>query len=279
MPSVSAARLQELLEQAKELANLRVDRLELLGVDESNLTVPERYELGQVAFHAHLVLSRKGLDAESCQLCACYYALPVAEAPTKLHDPVSPRWNEQWREVDHAFVVGSSPCGVGGMESAMPVVLCHHIKNGKKMVRGIRSVVRLQTLDECNRLLVDASQLPSFISTSPRQPTVVLGKGSLTRAQVDREAVVISGRLVVGLDQRPDKVLQRGAGMEHALADQDAEARRDGLGVADLRRCPAGLEVNLHPDYEGFRVREPSQLAVKGAHCFVSPIELCEQGL
>jgi hypothetical protein len=72
-------------------------------------------------------------------------------------------------------------------------------------------------------------------------------------------------------------VLQNGSAVVKALSDEDSEAGRDRLSAEDIRRAPAALEVHIDPDFEGFVVADFAQLVVKGAHCFVSPVELRQE--
>jgi hypothetical protein len=47
--------------------------------------------------------------------------------------------------------------------------------------------------------------------------------------------------------------------------------------VQDVCGAPSRPEIDVHFDFEGFRVRDPSELFVKRAHRFVCPIELGEE--
>ena len=73
---VSPERLEELRKRLDDVTKTPIDLLEG-AQDHGGIGVPERYENGDVAFHAHLRVSREGKDLEPCELCASYQALAI----------------------------------------------------------------------------------------------------------------------------------------------------------------------------------------------------------
>src|SRR5713101_2308552 len=67
--------LQELLEQARHLADSPVDPAKQVERDDL-LAIPERYERGELALHAHLRLVADRPDAKACELCAVFQKAP-----------------------------------------------------------------------------------------------------------------------------------------------------------------------------------------------------------
>jgi hypothetical protein len=267
---VSRERLEELRAHADRMAQIGIDVVELGEPYEWDSTPPESYERGEVAFHAHLRIAREGSDAEPCELCACYQALPTPEQMLVIGDTDARRRSQQVSNV-----LSQAP-HEGDMEGTVPVVSCHTVQDGKRVVRRVLSVVRLQALDECRSLRRDSKELAPLITAFGRS-SVVLEKGEMAPIDADGEAVVLSRLLMVGLDECPDKVLQSGSSVVQALADQHAKEGRDRLSVLDVRGVPAALKIDIYRSHEGFSLREPAVFGIEGAQAFIRPVELCFQ--
>lgn len=271
MPSrVSRERLEELRAHADRMAQIGIDVVEIGEPYEWDSTPSERYERGEIAFHTHLRIAREGNDAEPCELCARYQALPTPEQMLVIGDTDARRRSQQ------ALDVLSQPSCEGDVESTVPVVSCHMVKDGKRVVRRVLSMVRLQALDECSSSDRDPKELAPLVTAFGRS-SVVLEKGEESPIDADGEAVVLSRLLMVGLDECPDKVLQGRASVVQALADQHAKEGRDRLSVLDVRGVPAALKIDIYRSYEGFSLREPAVFVIEGAQAFVRPVELCFQ--
>lgn len=155
----------------------------------------------------------------------------------------------------------------------VPVVSCHAVQEGQKMVRRVLSFVRLKALDECSRGLRDATQRTGLLfpfagSVGDLHEPLGSAFGH------DWEGVVFSRLLMVRLDECPDEVLKGGSSVVQALSDQDATDRGKRLSVFDVSHVPAGLEIDIDPDFEGFAVRDSSKFVVEGAQAFICPVEL-----
>ncbi len=264
---VSREELKKLLERTNNLAKLCINPVEVRHEQKARRTLPERYERGEVAFHAHLRVASKWGDTESCELCATYEALAIHQKILKLGDM------NAWVCSEHAFDVLSAPSDERAVKGMVPVVTCHSIQDGKKVVRRIRSIVGLQTLDECYGRNGNPCQLLTLGEFDERI-------GSAARPEKswwfipNRECVLMSGLFMIRLDERPNKMLQHGASMIQTLANEDTKARRKWLGVLDVSSIPASLKIDIHRDFEGFTLCEPSIFAIEGAQTFICPVEL-----
>jgi hypothetical protein len=216
--------------------------------------------------HIHLRLAAQGEDSQTCDVCAIYRKVAVlGEQGTKTDDPRAAPGGEKGPDF---LRVASDEASMNGV---VPVVACHLVESGQKVIRGVRSAVWLQALDECDGGYLDASQLASlrFSDERLRVAESLRADGLLA----DREAVSPSRLLMVRLDKRPDQVFEGRPALVKALPDEDAEPGRHRPTLLDVCGVPAGLEVDLKPHDQGFVTLPLLALRLEGAQMFVRTVD------
>jgi hypothetical protein len=268
---VSPQRLEELLERTHDLRYVHIDLVKVGEADKPGLSVPERYIRGDVALHVHLRIARKRIGAEPCELCVRYQPAAVLQEGFVVRD-LDPTICMQ----EMPYVLSASP-GPRCMQGVMPVVTCHSVEDGEKVRRRIGSVVRLQTLDKCPGLLRDPPERTGRLLT-PRGSVGDLHKTARRSSGQQREAVVMSRLLMVGLDHRPDEMLKDGPGVIEALANEDTKGVRERLSLSDVCGVPAALKIDLYLRSQRVRLSESAVFLIEGVQAFVRPVELGLEG-
>ncbi len=267
---VSVERLEELLEKAEQLREVAIDFPDGL---EPHGRVAERYVGGELAFHAHLGLAAVARDAKPCEFCACFQVATGLEEWVQLDD-----CDAHWHSHAGLKAARVGQRHIGGMQSVVPVVACHLVEDGKEVRRLLPSVVRLQTLDECGGIRMETDEIFGLRLSFQHHPdkglSVALASTGADRLTQDREFVVLSRRLVVGLDECPDEMVEDGSPVVETLAHRDREPRRDRVYVMDVARVPAALEIELRRDAYRVSCPEPVELALQILQTFICPIEL-----
>lgn len=235
--------------------------------------VAKGYVDGQLRLHFHLRLARSRFHADACELCAVYQAiqLGVAQQIAIADDRRALASNDQ--RSDGGWI---DP-GETIREGLVPVYLREFVE-GKKgtCLRPVRTVVRLQLLDECDGRFAHPVEL-SRGTPSPAcldlGSTRLVHEGRGIAGRPDREGVVLSRLLMVALDEYPDHVVEGRAGLVERSSSEHAQPWH-GLDSRDVSGMPFGLRVVLERDSYGFDVLRSMPLAVKGINAFVGEVEL-----
>src|SRR6185437_581684 len=226
MSRVTPERLQELLKHAEEFGKFRVYASE---VRELEAAIPKRYVHGELCFHAHLWITPVSGETEPCELCARFQAISGPEQGLPVDDGRAR--SESERTFDQ--MPGVSHVDLRDVEGVVPVVTCHFVEDGQDVVRVVPSLVRLQTLDDCDGSGVNAREPSAALRSDECIPRgLTLFRGGL-RFQ-ERERVVLSRGLVARFCKRPDQMLEDGATVVQTLSNRDSEPLRKQLDLADI---------------------------------------------
>ena len=178
----------------------------------------ERYVDGAAGLHVHLgLVGAGGPNADVKQTCALFIALdPLREYLPAAHLNLGCFADgEQWQEVP---VLVDVPESVEQPEQ-----------------RVVASLVRLTSLDLCERIGAHADERPVPIGLGPLVPASGGGEPLLGHAIAEREPDLIIGCGVVQQNELEGEVIERGAEVVDDLAHDRAQAR-------DFSWLPAGVQ-------------------------------------
>lgn len=243
-------------EQIDEATNGGFDFLQRTTSERS---VPERYLDGELAVHVHLGLRAEGGEGDTYEVCAIYeVAVPgVAGSSERACVPVG-------RELDSRLPRIESHDADGRVQALVFVGSDEPVDDPERVIIGVRSVVRLRPLDECDVMRLHSGELASG---APREAGGRRGEGKLVSA---RPSGLCSGEQ----HELVHEMVEHGTKAVREVADDGAEARRwlpVDLGPEDVL---VGLTVVLADDFDGFRAEEGCGFGVQQFQMFACPVEL-----
>lgn len=213
--------------------------LDLDAVDGVWRTLAEAYEEGRRLLHIHFRVNTRG-DGPAQDFCAVFERLEAGDARhvsgAARNGGYAPATSEAHRDGEGNGLCGDDP------QVGEPVLVF-----GRKFVKrpeqipapATPSLVRLQFLDECLRLWMDAPELFAAF---------VIGHGLVAKDRELQPSSAIFGQwadIQIGNSEFVDEVVESGAKVVQVIPDGKREGGRHGFGQLGYEQLFVGLEVEI----------------------------------
>jgi hypothetical protein len=218
----------------------------------------ERYLLGYSCIHAHFVYRAAELDAKN--FCATFFSPDFS---------IAPAFGEQLEFVS-LEIMPNDVHGVRNIgktedhqEQFMFINVVKSMKDGKRVVDGNRSMVRLQPLDDC----LGASGNALYYSPA-NGIFIFLPRGA------DGKLNPESGRLMPFQDESPNQMIKPRSQMIDNFSAANCEFRR-GIGwTKDTKNMLRSIIITVHPEIVAMTVNKSGDDLIEAIDVMVGPLNL-----